>query len=702
MRCLQAKRPAFTACAESLSRLTQRAALSTEPVTMSRDYTLHTSKTPSGPRINYQAELNEQQYAAVTAPPGQTLVIAGAGSGKTRTLTYRVAWLLDNGVLPEQILLLTFTNKAAREMLERVTALVPVDTRRLWSGTFHSIGNKLLRWNAERLGYRKGFSIMDREDQKDLMETVVTASGIDTGGFRFPKAEVLGDIYSMADNTGTPLPRLIKERYPHFEKVADLIIRLRELYQNKKVETNCMDFDDLLTQSVRLLKENQDLSERYREQFEFVLVDEYQDTNSLQCEFVELLTGKDGNLMVVGDDAQSIYSWRGADVTNILNFHEHWPKARSHKIEVNYRSVPEVLALANASIANNKAQIRKNLQPARPAKNQLPALVPLDSSSAQASFIAQRILEQNEQGVEFNEMAVIYRAHFHSMEIQMELTNRGIPFQITSGLRFFEQAHVKDVACFMKFAVNRRDEVSFMRMVKLIPGIGGSSAHKVWNEWLKTEAAQAEVMMGKFSELLIPMTVPKKARETWDQFAYTLDEMIVNGQPATPPEMIRSILEGVYRDYMQAKFKNAEQREQDLEQLSNYGTRFTDPLEFLSQLSLLSGVDTDNKPDEQDRDAVTLTTAHQAKGLEWHTVFAVWLADGMFPHARAVEESEAGIEEERRLFYVTVTRAKDELYLTYPLLNYQARDGDILVKPSRFISELNPELMEKWNVRGGW
>lgn len=669
---------------------------------MSRDYTLHTSKTPSGPRIDYKAELNEQQYAAVTAPPGQTLVIAGAGSGKTRTLTYRVAWLLDNGVLPEQILLLTFTNKAAREMLERVTALVPVDTRRLWSGTFHSIGNKLLRWNAERLGYRKGFSIMDREDQKDLMETVVTASGIDTGGFRFPKAEVLGDIYSMADNTGTPLPRLIKERYPHFEKVAEHIIRLRQLYQNKKVETNCMDFDDLLTQSVRLLKENQDLSERYREQFEFVLVDEYQDTNSLQCEFVELLTGKDGNLMVVGDDAQSIYSWRGADVTNILNFHEHWPKARSHKIEVNYRSVPEVLALANASIANNKAQIRKNLQPARPAKNQLPALVPLDSSSAQASFIAQRILEQNEQGVEFNEMAVIYRAHFHSMEIQMELTNRGIPFQITSGLRFFEQAHVKDVACFMKFAVNRRDEVSFMRMVKLIPGIGGSSAHKVWNEWLKTEAAQAEVMTGKFSDLLIPMTVPKKARETWDQFAYTLDEMIVNGQPATPPEMIRSILEGVYRDYMQAKFKNAEQREQDLEQLSNYGTRFTDPLEFLSQLSLLSGVDTDNKPDEQDRDAVTLTTAHQAKGLEWHTVFAVWLADGMFPHARAVEESEAGIEEERRLFYVTVTRAKDELYLTYPLLNYQARDGDILVKPSRFISELNPELMEKWNVRGGW
>ena len=260
---------------------------------MARDYTLHTPSS-SAHRIDYKAELNEQQYAAVTAPPGQTLVIAGAGSGKTRTLTYRVAWLLDNGVLPEQILLLTFTNKAAREMLDRVTMLVPVDVQRLWSGTFHSIGNKLLRWNSERLGYRKGFSIMDREDQKDLLETVVNSSGIDTSGFRCPKAEVLGDIYSMADNTCTPLTEIIATRYPYFDKIIDHIISLRKQYQAKKVETNCMDFDDLLTQSVRLLKENEDLLERYRRQFEFVLVDEYQDTNSLQSQFVEMLTGVDG------------------------------------------------------------------------------------------------------------------------------------------------------------------------------------------------------------------------------------------------------------------------------------------------------------------------------------------------------------------------------------------------------------------------
>lgn len=669
---------------------------------MAREYTLH-APHPTAPRIDYKAELNEQQHAAVTAPPGQTLVIAGAGSGKTRTLTYRVAWLLDNGVLPEQILLLTFTNKAAREMLERVNLLVEADTSRLWGGTFHSIGNKFLRWNSERLGYRKGFSIMDREDQKDLLETVVANSGIDTTGFRFPKAEVLGDIFSMADNTCLPVEEIILTKYPYFDKIVEPITKIRKLYQDKKVETNCMDFDDLLTQSVRLLKEHPDLLERYQRQFEFVLVDEYQDTNKLQCEFIEMLTGPDGNLMVVGDDAQSIYSWRGADVTNILNFHEHWPKARVFKIEVNYRSVPEVLNLANASIGNNRAQIRKNLQSCREEKGMLPALVPLDNGSAQASFVAQRILELQDEGVELNEMAVLYRAHFHSMELQMELTSRGIPFQVTSGLRFFEQAHVKDVASFMKFAINRRDEVSFMRMVKLIPGVGGASATKLWMNWLQTEAANAEIMTGKFSDLLIPMSVPKKARESWDQFAYTLDELIVEGKPVTPPEMIRSIYEGVYEDYMRAKFKNAEQRQQDLEQLSNYSSRFTDPLEFLSQLSLLSGVDTENKPDpQQDKDAVTLTTAHQAKGLEWHTVFAIWLADGMFPHARAVEESDLGVEEERRLFYVTVTRAKDELYLCYPLINHQARDGDILMKPSRFISELSMDLMEKWNVRGGW
>lgn len=672
---------------------------------MPREYTLHHAHEPSH-RIDYKAELNEQQYAAVVSPPGQSLVIAGAGSGKTRTLTYRVAWLLDNGIQPESILLLTFTNKAAREMQERVQALVTQDASRIWGGTFHSIGNRLLRYNAERLGYRKGFSIMDREDQKDLLETVIGASGIDTTTYRFPKAEVLGDIFSLADNTLCDLQEIIDTRYPYFDKVAEGILKVRKLYQDKKRETNCFDFDDLLTQTVALLEENEDLLERYRRQFEFVLVDEYQDTNSLQCRMVELLTGPQGNLMVVGDDAQSIYSWRGADVSNILNFSDHWPKARTHKIEVNYRSVPEVLNLANAAIAMNRGQIPKNLQPARESKGVLPALVALDNSSAQAAFVAQRILELQDEGSDLNDIAILYRAHFHSMEIQMELTQRGIPFQITSGLRFFEQAHVKDVAAFMKFAVNRQDEVSFMRMVRLCDGIGNVSAYKLWNEWLQSDAAKAETMTGTFSEVLLPLKVPKKAKATWEQFAYTLDELIdKEGKPVAPAFMIRSIVEGVYEDYMKAKFKNYEQRQQDLEQLSNFSDRFTDSLEFLSQLSLLSGVDTDNKPDQQaqDRDAVTLTTGHQAKGLEWNVVFAVWLADGMFPHKRAIDEGgDSALEEERRLFYVTVTRAKDELYLTYPVINHQARDGDIMMRPSRFLTDLPKDLVEEWKVRSGW
>jgi DNA helicase-2/ATP-dependent DNA helicase PcrA len=668
---------------------------------MARDYTLHTAPATTH-RIDYRAELNDQQFGAVTSPPGQALVIAGAGSGKTRTLTYRVAYLLDNGIPPENILLLTFTNKASREMLERVQSLLPIEVNRLWGGTFHSIGNRLLRKHADRVGLRAGFSIMDREDQKDLMDAVVSSSGVDTTTYRFPKPEVLGDIFSMADNTGVSIQDLIMDRYDYFLEVTEGIVKVREHYTRKKLETNSVDFDDLLTLTLRMMQDNEDLRERYQRQFQFILVDEYQDTNKLQCELVDLLTGPDGNLMVVGDDAQSIYSWRGANLDNILKFHERYPKAKIYKIETNYRSVPEVLALANKAIESNEGQFRKALQPAREGKGVLPAIVPLDNASAQAAFVAQRILELRDEGMELNEIAVIYRAHFHSLEIQMELTNRGIPFAITSGLRFFEQAHVKDVAAFMKFAINRSDEVAFMRIVRLVPGIGGVSAQKMWTSLMKAEVASVQPTSSSFTNSLLSLKVPKKAVKTWEQFAYTLGEMFDSeGKPAAPGAMIQSVIEGVYDDYMKAKFKNADQRKQDLEQLSNYSTRFADVSEFLAQLALVSNVDKEEQPAApRDNEVVTLTTAHQAKGLEWKAVFAVWLAEGMFPHMRVLkEESEAGLEEERRLFYVTVTRAKDELYLTYPVMNYQSRDGEVLQRPSRFLQELPQELMEPWNVR---
>jgi DNA helicase-2/ATP-dependent DNA helicase PcrA len=453
---------------------------------MARQYTLHRGASATTPQIDYAAELNPQQHAAVTAAPGPALVIAGAGSGKTRTLTYRVAYLVENGISPQNILLLTFTNKAAREMLDRVAALIPHDLTGLWGGTFHSVGNRILRRHPVEAGFAPGFSIMDREDAEDLLDTVVATLGVDPKDKRFPKAGVIGDVLSFALNTSRKIEDVLVEKYPHFLEFSPQIAEARVRYEIKKRETNALDFDDLLEKSLRLLHENEPVRDRYQRQFQFILVDEYQDTNHIQSDFIDILGARHSNVMVVGDDAQSIYSWRGADFRNILEFPKRYPQARTYKIETNYRSVPEVLAVANAAIAANVRQFRKELVAARESNEFKPALVPLGDSGQQAQFVAQRVLELHEEGVDLNEIAVLYRAHFHSMEIQMEFTRRGIPFQITSGLRFFEQAHVKDVASFLKYVVNPRDEVAFKRMVRLLPGVGPRAAENSLGRCLQT------------------------------------------------------------------------------------------------------------------------------------------------------------------------------------------------------------------------
>lgn len=673
---------------------------------MARDYTVKRVPRNAKSEIDYAAELNEEQFAAVTAPPGPSLIIAGAGSGKTRTLTYRVAYLLDNGISPKNILLLTFTNKAAREMLDRVEELVPYDTRDLWGGTFHSIGNRILRRHANELGWERNFSIMDREDQKEVLGAVIAEEDVDTKASRFPKPEVLADIFSLACNTGEAIADVLHDRYPYFHHHAAVIERMQGAYEEKKKRTNSMDFDDLLEKPLRIFEQNRIIREQYQRQFEWVLVDEYQDTNSLQAELIDVLAAPQNNVTVVGDDAQSIYSWRGADFRNILEFPERYEGARKFVIETNYRSVPEILSLANAAIAPNTRQFKKDLAPWRPDRKELPALAPLQDPNTQAAFVAQRILELRDEGVELNEIAVLYRAHFHAMEIQLELTNRGIPFEITSGLRFFEQAHIKDVASFMKFVCNRRDEVAFKRMVKMLPGVGAKTADDLWNSWLRCEGAREEVV-DCFSRYLLEFKVPAKAKAGWEQFAYTLDELVTaEGKPKPPSPMMPSILGGVYEDYMRSKFTNFDARRQDLLQLERYAERFDDLEEFLSQLSLLAGQDTLTATQaEPDKEAVCLSSVHQAKGLEWRVVFVVWLADGRFPSSRVLDEDEednSGLEEERRLFYVAVTRARDELYLTYPLLWHGAFDGEVLQRPSRFIEDIPTELVEEWNVGSVW
>jgi DNA helicase-2/ATP-dependent DNA helicase PcrA len=664
---------------------------------MSRQYTLQRAPASTSIHIDYAAELNEQQLAAVTAPPGPLLVIAGAGSGKTRTLTYRVAYLLENGIDPRNILLLTFTNKAAREMLGRVANLLPVDASGLWGGTFHSVGNRILRRHGSALGYSSGFTIMDREDQKDLIDVVVASVGIDPKEIRFPKGDVLAEIFSFVVNTEKPMEELLAEKFPYFLPLLDKIQDVRQRYEQKKKATNSMDFDDLLQKTLSMFQQHERIAEIYRRQFQFILVDEYQDTNKIQADLVDLLARDHHNVMVVGDDAQSIYSWRGANFQNILEFPKRYPDAQVFKIEMNYRSVPEILEVANAAIAANVQQFRKRLSATRESKALKPALVALNDSAEQAQFVAQRILELRDENVDLNDIAVLYRAHYHAVELQLELSRRGIPYQITSGIRFFEQAHIKDVTAFVRVVANPRDEVAFKRMVKLLPGIGNRTAENLWRSCESSLTERGEI--SSWSERLLSMPVPAKSKKAWEQLAHTLDEIAPTGRSNMPSEMITSVVEAIYDDYAKANFTNYELRREDLNQLAIFARQFKDVHEFLSQLALISNVDAEAAPAQiSDKEAVNLSSVHQAKGLEFHTVFVIWLTDGMFPSNRSLDTRDA-LEEERRLFYVAITRARDELYLAYPQMRLSGGYGDVFQRPSRFLQEIPNELVEDWQVR---
>ena len=655
--------------------------------------------------IDYAAELNEQQLAAVTAQgadgtlnSGPMLVIAGAGSGKTRTLTYRVAWLVEHGVSPARILLLTFTNKAAKEMLRRVEGLLPADISAIWGGTFHHVGNRILRRHAklalnvpELAGYDNDFTILDREDSKDMLDACLVEAKIDTRQERFPKGDVLAEIYSLMVNTERSLERVLAEQYPYFTHLAEPIQTLRAVYTERKRKANAMDYDDLLVNCLALLQNHAEVRERYQEQFLHVLVDEYQDTNKIQADFVDLLAAKHRNLMVVGDDAQSIYSWRGANYRNILTFPDRYPNAQVHKIEVNYRSLPSILGLANDAIKSNVRQFAKNLQPVRTGGGK-PWLIAASDANQQAQFVAQRVLELRDEGVPLTEVAVLYRAHYHSMELQMELTRRNIPYLITSGLRFFEQAHVKDVSSFLKVAVNPHDELAFKRILRLMSGIGGKTADKLWGKLHSTLAAGKPL-------LLTSDAIPVKARAEWKKVATVLNHLR-KLEPKKPAPMIEQTVDEFYSDYLEVKYPNAHAREEDLHQLASFGMQFETLEDFLSQLALLTNLEADDASllTSNEQEYLRLTTVHQAKGQEWRAVFVIGLCDGMFPLARSLDNLE-GEEEERRLFYVAVTRAKDELYLTYPLFRMSGGDGGGFQRPSRFIAEVSKKHYQELALR---
>lgn len=658
-----------------------------------KQYILKREQHPLKTQIDYKKELNEQQYAAITAGDGPLLVLAGAGSGKTRTLTYRVAYLIERGFNPSQILIVTFTNRAAREMLQRVEMLLKGEIKGLWGGTFHHVANLILRKYAKMLGYESNFTILDNEDAKDLISDSIVESGIDTKAVRFPKAGIIEDIGSLSVNCEKRAADTISEQYPYLEELIPEIEKVLKIYKEKKQKANLMDFDDLLLNWHRLLKEQLNIKERLAAQFQHILVDEFQDTNKLQSDIIDEMASHNKNLMVVGDDAQSIYSFRGAEFRNILEFKERYPDAQVFKLETNYRSTPQILHLANESISNNIHQFPKELHSIK-SGGPIPVVVPLNNAHQQAEFVSQRMVELVDEGYSLNEIAVLYRAHYHSVELQMELTKRNIPFEIRSGLRFFEQAHIKDVIAHLKFVHNPFDELSCKRILKLNIGIGSKTASNIWDEISKEANPLSALISDKIYHLL-----PRGAKEAWPEFYKRMERLYNPSAQESPAEMIRIVMEESYTKYLQAAFTNYYDRAGDLEELSNFAVQYDSLNKFLSEIALQEGIKAEEilAGDVGEKQAVTLTTVHRAKGLEWKVVFIIWAAEGNFPISRSYGNENA-MEEERRLFYVAATRAKTDLYISYPILTTRYNVGNVILKPSEFIQELPKDCFEKWQI----
>jgi len=653
-------------------------------------------KKPAGLRtyrVDYDRELNEEQRDVVLAGPGPLLVIAGAGSGKTRTLVYRVSRLIESGTDPSRILLLTFTNKAAREMLRRVEALLSVDTRRLAGGTFHAVGNRLLRRFGPRIGLPANFTILDPEDAREMLEASVSDRKIATTAQRFPKGDVLLDLYSYTVNTRRPFSEVLAERTPHFTALEDDVVSVFQRYRERKRLAGACDYDDLLLSWKRLLEESPETAGQLAGSFEHVLVDEYQDTNALQGELVDGMARVRRNVTVVGDDAQAIYSFRGASFANILGFPERYPDAKTFRLTINYRSTPEILALANASIACNERQFVKELRAARES-GPLPAVVPLPDIPDQARFAAQRLLEWHDEGEKLSDLAVLYRAHYQALELQIELTRRGIPYEIRSGTRFFEQRHVKDVLAFLRIVVNPKDELAWKRALKLFPRVGERTAAAIWETLRERPDPLAAFRAARDEKLDLPRGADAALRSMRALLA-RIDSPSVRASPA---EAIRVVVEDLYRDYARARFPNGDARLDDLEQFAQFAQPYDSVPAFLDEVTLyneLSGEDVVARGAEDDR--VVLSSVHQAKGLEWSRVIVMGLSEGRFPSYRSTATQE-GLEEERRLFYVAVTRAKNEVALIYPMLARDRYGVDVILEPSRFVAELPDGVFERWTI----
>ena len=630
--------------------------------------------------------LNPEQCAAATAGEGPLLVLAAAGTGKTRTLVHRVAYLIEQGVPPERILLLTFTNRAAKEMLERAEKVVGDAAQSIWSGTFHSICARFLRRYGSVLGYQPGFLIIDEDDQKKLINDLIKQVAKDPKDF--PKKEVVAKMISEAMNEQKPIG-FIASRWQ--TKAAGFepkeIEMIAEKYDARKRELGAMDFDDLLVNGLKLLKTNDRIREMLQQHFLHILVDEYQDTNGLQAEFTDILAAKHRNIMAVGDDFQCIYTWRGAQIENIMEFPRRWEGCRVIKLERNYRSVPGVLDVANVVMRDAPNQFEKMLRPIRGGQGDKPYLYKVYDGKVQANEILKIVNRMHEFGYRYSDIAILYRSHFQSIDVQMTLARMKVPYRITSGVGVFEQIHVKDVLAYLRLIVNPMDELSFLRLGELFPGVGEKSAKTYWEKLGRNFDGNSKECRDALYGLL-----GAKAKPIWPPLAKAFEVAKEHMAEDEIGELIEDFCDLFYEDYLRKEWEDqeAEDRLDDLKELASQIAGNPGGLEaFLADVALMTNLDVRRNDPELDR--VTLSTVHQAKGMEWPVVIVPWLSEGMFPSAKASEEGR--MDEERRLFYVVVTRAKDQLYLFTPQTRKMSDGGMFPVEPSVFVREIPSELV---------
>ncbi|HEV8067385.1 MAG TPA: ATP-dependent helicase [Planctomycetaceae bacterium] len=627
------------------------------------------------------AELNEQQRAAAGHPRDPLLIIAGAGTGKTATLAHRVAWLIATGADPGRILLLTFTRRAAAEMLRRVDQILERSgqklgrainpgsvARRIWGGTFHAVASRLLRLHCDSVGLPRAFTILDRGDSEDLMQEERAAQGLGDSKTRFPLKGTCLDIYSRCVNCRKPLAEVTETAFPWCRQHIDALKGLFHAYVDRKESLAVLDYDDLLLYWHALF-EKPETAEVIRSRFDAILVDEYQDTNALQAEILKGLAPNGQGLTVVGDDAQSIYSFRAATVRNILDFPAQFPGATVLALEQNYRSTQPILDATNAVMAQAQEGFRKNLWTDR-KQGLLPELVHCQDEAEQTQFVVAQLLRSREGGTPLKRQAILFRAGHHSLDLELELARRNIPFQKYGGLRFVETAHVKDLLSFLRLAENPRDTLAGARMLQLIPGIGPKKAAQLLS---KLGDARGDFRVWK------DFSPPSQAGETWSAL---VEMMIGLSSPDAQTVPLASQVHRVrtlYAPLLEQKLDHAQARLRDLEQLEIVAGRFSDRTEFLADITLDPPTSTQELAADPllDEDYVILSTIHSAKGLEWDSVYVIHAADGNIPSDMATTSQEE-IEEERRLFYVALTRARDRLFVCYPQRYYFAnrRRGD--------------------------